>query len=126
MRLQDHLCLHARSVEYIELFIKEMCSSSTNATSFDLGSVHMQHLLKDIKLFNEEARSSMLNTDFLEGLESLISTTVKAGLENSDYSSVYEGVSPPINTIVHPPSSEDAFVVIDPVGPRTAAPAGKH
>ncbi len=86
----------------------------------------MQHLLKDIKLFNEEARSSMLNTDFLEGLESLISTTVNAGLENSDYSSVYEGVSPPINTIVHPPSSEDAFVVIDPVGPRTAAPVGKR
>ncbi|KAK9833189.1 hypothetical protein WJX74_009633 [Apatococcus lobatus] len=93
--------------------------------SYGKANFPTKHLLKDIKLFNEEARSSMLNTDFLEGLESLINTTVNAGLENSDYSSVYEGVSPPVNTLVHPPSSEDAFVVIDPVGPRTATPVGK-
>lgn len=81
----------------------------------------VQHLLKDIKLFNEEARSSMLNTDFLEGLESLINTTVNRGLENADYSSVFEGVSPPINTIV-PPTNGSAF---SSPSPKAAVPAGK-
>lgn len=57
--------------------------------------VHMQHLLKDIKLFASEAEKVDLDNNLLKGLEAVIASTVERGLADTDYSAVHEGILEP-------------------------------
>ncbi len=54
-----------------------------------------QHLLKDVRLFSEEAQASGLDTGVLNALAAVIASTVDRGLADTDYSAVYEGVTEP-------------------------------
>lgn len=54
-----------------------------------------KHLLKDVKLFAQEAALAGLDTSLLTGLEAVIQSTVDRGLDFTDYSAVHEGVLEP-------------------------------
>ncbi len=53
-----------------------------------------KHLLKDIGLFLDGAKKLELATDALEGIEKITQTAVNNGLENQDYSSIYQIINP--------------------------------
>lgn len=61
---------------------------------FGAANFSTRHLLKDIRLFIEDARAAGLNTDALEGIERITAMTVENGMAKMDYSSIYEVISP--------------------------------
>ncbi len=61
---------------------------------FGTANFSSRHLLKDIRLFIDDAKAAGLNTDALEGIERITSKTVENGMELMDYSSIYEVICP--------------------------------
>lgn len=64
--------------------------------SRDFGKANFstRHLLKDIRLFIDDARAAGLNTAALEGIEQITRQTVEDGYEVMDYSSIYQVIAP--------------------------------
>ena len=62
---------------------------------FGTANFSTQHLLKDIRLFIDDANAAGLNTDALEGIERITGRAVEDGMETMDYSSIYEVICPP-------------------------------
>jgi 3-hydroxyisobutyrate dehydrogenase len=62
----------------------------------DFGTANFttRHLLKDIRLFVDDAKAAGLNTDALEGIERITSMTVESGMDLMDYSSIYQVICP--------------------------------
>ena len=62
----------------------------------DFGTANFStlHLLKDIRLFIDDAKAAGLNTDALEGIERITNKTVENGMDNMDYSSIYQVICP--------------------------------
>jgi 3-hydroxyisobutyrate dehydrogenase len=65
---------------------------------FGTANFSTRHLLKDIKLFIEDAKMLGLNTDVLEGIERITNSAVESGMDHMDYSSIYQ--------IIHPDKSD--------------------
>ena len=63
----------------------------------DFGAANFttQHLLKDVRLFIDDARAAGLNTDALEGIERITSMTAENGMDLMDYSSIFQVICPP-------------------------------
>ena len=61
---------------------------------FGTANFSTQHLLKDIRLFIDDAKAAGLNTDALEGIERITSKTVEDGMDVMDYSSIYQVICP--------------------------------
>ncbi len=61
---------------------------------FGTANFSTRHLLKDIRLFIDDANAAGLNTDALEGIERITSMTVENGLDLMDYSSIYQVICP--------------------------------
>ena len=61
---------------------------------FGAANFSTQHLLKDIRLFIDDAKAAGLNTDALEGIERITSTTVDEGMDVMDYSSIFQVICP--------------------------------
>ncbi len=61
---------------------------------FGTANFSTRHLLKDIRLFIDDAKAAGLNTDALEGIERIADMTVENGMELMDYSSIYEVICP--------------------------------
>ncbi len=61
---------------------------------FATANFSTRHLLKDVRLFIDDAKASGLNTDALQGIERITSTAVENGMELMDYSSIYEVICP--------------------------------
>jgi 3-hydroxyisobutyrate dehydrogenase len=61
---------------------------------FGTANFSTQHLLKDIRLFIDDAKAAGLNTDALEGIERITSLTVEDGMDVMDYSSIYQVICP--------------------------------
>ena len=61
---------------------------------FGKANFSTRHLLKDIRLFIEDAKAAGLNTDALEGIERITSQTVENGMDLMDYSSIYQQICP--------------------------------
>jgi 3-hydroxyisobutyrate dehydrogenase len=61
---------------------------------FGTANFSTRHLLKDIRLFIDDARAAGLNTDALEGIERITSMSVESGMDLMDYSSIYEVICP--------------------------------
>ena len=61
---------------------------------FGTANFSTRHLLKDIKLFIDDAKAAGLNTDALEGIERITSETVESGMALMDYSSIFQVISP--------------------------------
>jgi 3-hydroxyisobutyrate dehydrogenase len=64
--------------------------------SRDFGKANFstRHLLKDIRLFIDDARAAGLNTAALEGIEQITRQTVEEGYDVMDYSSIYQAIDP--------------------------------
>lgn len=64
--------------------------------SRDFGTANFstRHLLKDIRLFIDDAKAAGLNTDALEGIERITGQTVEDGMALMDYSSIYQIINP--------------------------------
>lgn len=62
----------------------------------DFGTANFttRHLLKDIRLFIDDAKAAGLNTDALEGIERITSMAVENGMDLMDYSSIYQQICP--------------------------------
>jgi 3-hydroxyisobutyrate dehydrogenase len=61
---------------------------------FGTANFSTRHLLKDIRLFIDDAKAAGLNTDALEGIERITNLTVENGLDLMDYSSIYQQICP--------------------------------
>jgi len=61
---------------------------------FGAANFSTRHLLKDIRLFIEDAKADGLNTDALEGIEKITNQTVDDGMDLMDYSSIYQTINP--------------------------------
>ncbi len=64
--------------------------------SRDFGTANFstRHLLKDIRLFIDDAKAAGLNTVALEGVEQITHDTVEEGFALMDYSSIYQTICP--------------------------------
>jgi len=61
---------------------------------FGTANFSTRHLLKDIRLFIDDAKAAGLNTDALEGIERITNKTVENGMDLMDYSSIFEVICP--------------------------------
>ncbi len=61
---------------------------------FGTANFSTQHLLKDIRLFIDDAKTVGLDTDALQGIERITKKTVDKGMEAMDYSSIYQLIYP--------------------------------
>ncbi|MDT8451352.1 MAG: NAD(P)-dependent oxidoreductase [Gammaproteobacteria bacterium] len=89
-----------------ELFMETVRESTLYAKTYDkklqkyierdFGTANFstRHLLKDIRLFIDDAQAAGLNTDALEGIERITSTAVECGMEQMDYSSIFQVICP--------------------------------
>lgn len=90
----------------VDLFMTILRESALYAPTFDKKLPKMlsrnfanpnfpsQHLLKDLRLFLEEAQTLGLNTSALEGVQPLIEETLRRHPEPTDYSALFEAVVP--------------------------------
>jgi 3-hydroxyisobutyrate dehydrogenase len=64
--------------------------------SRDFGKANFstRHLLKDVRLFIDDAKAAGLNTAALEGIEEITRQTVEEGYDVMDYSSIYQTIVP--------------------------------
>ncbi|MEJ2310574.1 MAG: NAD(P)-dependent oxidoreductase [Gammaproteobacteria bacterium] len=64
--------------------------------SRDFGKANFstRHLLKDIRLFIDDASAAGLNTAALEGIEQITRQTVEEGFDVMDYSSIFRSIVP--------------------------------
>lgn len=89
-----------------ELFMQTVRESALYAKTYDkklqkyldrdFGTANFtsQHLLKDIRLFIDDAKAAGLNTAALEGIERITGETVEDGMALMDYSSIFEVICP--------------------------------
>lgn len=68
---------------------------------FGTANFSTRHLLKDIRLFIDDARAAGLNTDALEGIERITSMSVENGMALMDYSSIYQVICPQLEADSH-------------------------
>ena len=90
-----------------EQFMKIVRDSALYAPTFDKKLERMlqrdfsapnfptKHLAKDTRLFLSVAKQLGLETCALEGIDQLLDKTLAQGLDNTDYSAIYSGVSKP-------------------------------
>ena len=90
----------------VDLFMETVRESALYAKTYDkklqkylerdFGTANFstRHLLKDIRLFINDAKDAGLNTDALEGIERITHMAVENGMETMDYSSIYEAICP--------------------------------
>ena len=90
----------------VEQFMQILRDSALYAPTFDKKLTRMsdrnfanpnfptKHLLKDTNLFLEQALSIGLATDSLTGIQAIIQKAIALGLENEDYSAIYQAIDP--------------------------------
>lgn len=61
---------------------------------FATANFSTRHLLKDVRLFIEDAKAAGLNTAALEGIESITSEANERNMSLMDYSSIFEVICP--------------------------------
>ncbi len=91
----------------VELFMDILRKSALYAPTFDKKLPRMvardfqhpnfpaKHLLKDVNLIAEEARSAGLNTAVVDGVREVIKQALDAGYGEEDYSVIYNAIHPP-------------------------------
>lgn len=88
--------LFMETVRESALYAKTYDKKLTKYINRDFGAANFstRHLLKDIRLFIDDAKLAGLNTDALEGIERITDKTVEIGLDVMDYSSIYQVICP--------------------------------
>ena len=90
----------------VGLFMKILRRSALFAPIFDkkltlmldrdygIGNFPSKHLFKDVELFHTAAQAARLETMGVEGIRRLLEITLEKGYAESDYSALFEAVSP--------------------------------
>ena len=90
----------------VQLFMKILRQSSLYAPTFDKKLKRMldryyddpnfptKHLVKDLELFRNEAQTANLESSGIEGIYRLLEITLERGFGESDYSALFEALSP--------------------------------
>ncbi|MEM6502150.1 MAG: NAD(P)-dependent oxidoreductase [Cyanobacteria bacterium P01_C01_bin.89] len=90
----------------LEIFMTILRDSALYAPTFDKKLQRMvdrnfanpnfptKHLLKDTRLFAQAAEAYGLNTTVVEAIAQVVEQAVDSGLQNEDYSAIYNTVSP--------------------------------
>lgn len=90
----------------VDVFMKVLRESALYAPTFDkklsrmlahdYGSPNFptKHLSKDVALFIDSAERQGLNTATLEGVRAVVESALGHGLADSDYSAIFESISP--------------------------------
>jgi 3-hydroxyisobutyrate dehydrogenase len=78
------------------------------------------HLLKDVRLILNEARTCGLSTSGLDGVVPLLSRAISDGLGELDYSAVYEAIDPRRNSDPRQLASEPGKYADRPAAPRSS------
>ena len=90
----------------VELFMKILRQSALYAPTFDKKLKRMldrcyddpnfptKHLVKDLELFRNEAKTANLEPSSIEGSYRLLKITLERGYAESDYSALFEALSP--------------------------------
>ena len=90
----------------VDLFMKILRQSALYAATFDKKLMRMldrdygnpnfpsKHLLKDVELFRNEGEKVSLELSTIQGILRLLSLTLEKGFADSDYSALFEAVSP--------------------------------
>jgi 3-hydroxyisobutyrate dehydrogenase len=101
------LGLVQRSGVAVETFMAVLRESALYAPTFDKKLPRLlkrdyhqpnfstRHLLKDVRLFLQEAAARGLSTEGLEGLSLLLERAIAKGFGDADYSALFEAVNPP-------------------------------
>ncbi len=78
------------------LYAKTFDKKLEKYLSRDFGKANFstRHLLKDVRLFIDDAKAAGLNTAALEGIEEITRQTVEEGYDVMDYSSIYQTIVP--------------------------------
>ncbi len=63
--------------------------------NFDNPNFPTRHLLKDVSLIEEQARSLGVNTRLIEAVRQIIEEALQKGWVDTDYSSIYNAIDPP-------------------------------
>lgn len=89
----------------VDLFMYILRQSALYAPTFDKKLQRMlesnyanpnfstKHLMKDIDLFIDEAKSTSLNLSGVEGVRDIIDTAMKMSLSDADYSSIFSAIN---------------------------------
>ncbi len=90
----------------VDDFMEILRGSHLNAAIFDKKLQRMlernyaapnfptQHLIKDVRLFLDEAKALGLSTEALQGIQQLLDTTQQRGETDTDYAAIYDAVDP--------------------------------
>ena len=62
---------------------------------YGVANFPLKHLLKDVRLFGEEARKAEIDERLLNSMEATIQDAVDRGYSDADYSAIYEAVFNP-------------------------------
>ncbi|HKY72679.1 MAG TPA: NAD(P)-dependent oxidoreductase [Nitrospira sp.] len=101
------LGLVQRSGVAVEIFMAVLRESALYAPTFDKKLPRLlkrdyhqpnfstRHLLKDVRLFLQDAAARGLATEGLEGLSLLLERVIAKGFGDADYSALFEAVNPP-------------------------------
>ncbi|MGD9900569.1 MAG: NAD(P)-dependent oxidoreductase [Calditrichaceae bacterium] len=81
-----------KSVLYAPTFDKKLDNMKNR--NFDPPNFPVKHLLKDIELILKSSVKAGLNTAHLNGVREILVKTVEAGMEEKDYSALYNAVNP--------------------------------
>ncbi|MEO1006465.1 MAG: NAD-binding protein, partial [Cyanobacteria bacterium J06638_38] len=91
----------------VEQFMEVLRKSAIYAPTFDKKLPRMRdrdftnpnfptkHLLKDTNLIIQQATELGLNTSHLQGVKQVIETALSMGLDDLDYSAIYNAINPP-------------------------------
>ncbi|MEM7590949.1 MAG: NAD(P)-dependent oxidoreductase [Cyanobacteria bacterium P01_A01_bin.83] len=82
-----------QSVIYAPTFDKKL--PRMRDRNFSNPNFPTKHLLKDTNLIINQAQELGLNTSHLEGVKQIIETALTMGLDDLDYSSIYNAINPP-------------------------------
>ncbi len=66
--------------------------------NFDNPNFPTRHLLKDVRLIEEQARSLGVNPRLIEAVRQIIEEALQQGWVTTDYSSIYNAIDPPENS----------------------------
>ena len=93
VEVEDFMEVVRKSALYAPMFEKKL--TRLEKRNYAQPNFSTRHLLKDVELALTAAGATQLSPVGLEGVRSLLTDTIAAGLGEVDYSAIYERIDPP-------------------------------
>ncbi|NJL02708.1 MAG: NAD(P)-dependent oxidoreductase [Spirulinaceae cyanobacterium SM2_1_0] len=91
--VEDFMAITRQSALYAPTFDKKLARMCDR--QFDNPNFPAKHLLKDLRLFTQEAAALGLETGSVAALEQVLERTLALGLAEADYSALVQAIAPP-------------------------------